>query len=47
MKTRTLSHEFCAGKELEAVNQWNFQPAVKDGQPVKVATTIEVSFRLL
>jgi len=32
---------------LEAVSQWQFKPATKDGQPVPVAATIEVNFRLL
>jgi TonB family protein len=31
---------------IEAVNQWQFQPASKDGQPVKVVAAIEVNFRL-
>jgi TonB family protein len=32
---------------IEAVGQWQFKPATKDGQPVPVAATIEVNFRLL
>ena len=32
---------------LEAISQWQFKPATKDGQPVPVAATIEVNFRLL
>lgn len=32
---------------LAAVHQWVFEPARKDGQPVAVAATIEVNFRLL
>jgi TonB family protein len=32
---------------IEAIGQWQFKPGVKDGQPVKVAATIEVNFRLL
>lgn len=31
---------------LEAVRQWRFEPAKKDGQPVPVQVNIEVSFRL-
>jgi TonB family protein len=34
-------------KAVEAVSQWHFKPATKDGQPVTVAATIEVNFRLL
>ena len=32
---------------LEAINQWRFKPGARDGQPVPVAATIEVNFRLL
>jgi TonB family protein len=32
---------------VEAINQWQFKPGVKDGEPAKVAATIEVNFRLL
>ena len=35
------------GQTLEAISQWQFKPGVKDGQPVKVAATIEVNWRLL
>ena len=34
-------------KAEQAVSQWKFQPGTKDGQPVTVAATIEVNFRLL
>jgi TonB family protein len=32
---------------MDAVAQWEFQPGTKDGQPVNVAATIEVNFRLM
>ncbi len=34
-------------KAIEAVKQWKFKPGYKGGQPVTVAATIEVNFRLL
>ena len=33
-------------KALEAVRQWRFEPALKDGQPVAVQINVEVNFRL-
>jgi TonB family protein len=33
-------------KAVEAVSQWRFQPATKNGGPVPVQATIEVNFRL-
>ena len=33
-------------KAIEAVKQWQFEPAMKDGQPVAVQMNVEVSFRL-
>jgi len=32
---------------VEAISRWQFKPGEKDGQPVKVAATIEVNYRLL
>jgi periplasmic protein TonB len=33
-------------KAIEAVKQWTFQPALKDGRPVSVQISVEVGFRL-
>jgi periplasmic protein TonB len=33
-------------KAIEAVKQWKFEPAMKDGQLVAVQINVEVSFRL-
>jgi TonB family protein len=33
-------------KAIEAVRQWRFEPAMKNGQPVATAINVEVSFRL-
>jgi TonB family protein len=33
-------------KAIEAVQQWRFSPATKDGQPVSVQINVEVSFKL-
>lgn len=33
-------------KAIEAVKQWRFQPALKDGRPVNVQISVEVAFRL-
>jgi TonB family protein len=33
-------------KAVEAVRQWKFEPAMKDGQPVSVQINVEVNFRL-
>ncbi len=33
-------------KAIEAVKQYRFKPAMKDGQPVKVAMNIQVNFQI-
>lgn len=33
-------------KAIEAVKNWRFEPAMKDGRPVSVAISVEVNFRL-
>jgi TonB family protein len=33
-------------KALDAVRQWRFQPALKDGKPVDVQISVEVEFHL-
>jgi len=33
-------------KAIEAVKQWKFEPAKKDGQAVPVMINVEVNFRL-
>ena len=33
-------------KAVEAVQQWRFTPATKDGQPVAVQSAVSVDFRL-
>ncbi len=34
-------------KAIDAIRQWRFRPGTKEGQPVAVAATIEVNFKLL
>jgi TonB family protein len=34
-------------KAAEAVQQWKFEPAIRDGQPVAVKAVVEVNFRPL
>ena len=31
---------------INAVTQWRFKPALRDGKPVAVRTSVEVGFRL-
>ena len=33
-------------KAIEAVRNWKFEPALKDGKPVAVQINVEVNFRL-
>jgi periplasmic protein TonB len=33
-------------KAMEAVKNWRFEPALKDGKPVDVQITVEVTFHL-
>jgi TonB family protein len=33
-------------KAIEALKQWRFEPAMKDGKPVAVQVSVEVNFRL-
>jgi hypothetical protein len=33
-------------QDIEAVKQWTFSPAKKDGNPISMATTVQVEFRL-
>jgi TonB family protein len=32
---------------MDAIRHWQFSPALKDGQPVPVAATVEVNYRLM
>jgi TonB family protein len=32
---------------MDAIRQWEFSPALKDGQPVSVSATVEVNYRLM
>ena len=34
-------------KAIQAVQTWRFKPGLKDGKPVNVEATVEVTFRLL
>jgi len=34
-------------KAIEAVSQWKFRPAMRNGKPVRAPATIQVNFRLL
>jgi len=34
------------GAAMDAVKQWKFAPATKDGEPVAVHLSVEVSFNL-
>jgi hypothetical protein len=34
-------------KAVEAILQWRFRPAMKDGKPVPIKSQIEMNFRVL
>jgi len=42
----TTIHPGLAKAALDAVRQWRYQPTLLNGQPVEVATTIDVNFEL-
>jgi TonB family protein len=45
--TRSLDTQYGLDhKAVEAIYQWKFEPGTKDGKPVPVRVTIEVTFRL-
>lgn len=45
--SRSLDTEFgLDNKALEAANQWKFKPGTKDGKPVPVRVTVEMTFTL-
>jgi TonB family protein len=44
--TMTGADPDLAAAAVEAVRQWQYQPTLLNGQPVEVATTVEVNFRL-
>jgi len=33
-------------RAIDAVKQWKFEPAMKDGHPVNVQISVEVGFKL-
>jgi len=39
-------HPMLAPAAIEAVKQWKFDPAMKDGKPVAVQISVEVTFHL-
>lgn len=44
---RALSgHPWLVGAALEAVSRWRYQPTLLNGEPVEVATEIDVTFKL-
>jgi protein TonB len=39
-------HPLLVPAALEAVKQWAYQPAMMNGEPVEIATQIDVNFSL-
>ena len=45
--TRSLDAEYGLDEQaIKAVRQWKFKPGMKDGQPVAVRVTLEMTFTL-
>jgi TonB family protein len=34
-------------RAVEAAQQWSFEPATRNGKPVRVEATVEVNFKLM
>jgi protein TonB len=41
-----IGHAVLAAAALDAVKRWVYQPTLLNGNPVEVATTVEVNFTL-
>jgi TonB family protein len=46
MVISTLANPELAKAAIEAVKQWRYEPTLLNGEPVEVATTITVHFKL-
>ncbi len=46
VKAVRVSHDVFGGAAVEAVKQWSFKPATKDGKPVNCRMTIPIVFNL-